>query len=168
MAEADPNFTQTSKRGNSLADGHLERSRLLDAFAKMEISINAFLAILKIEVCDTSPLGQRLGKIDGNVISRFGNPKFAQSVVANALKLNEERNSIVHAKLCGTSPSDKKQGWKFINAGNSRAEPLVLTSQDFQERIGNLITLANQFNQLKKQVPTPTSPAATSAKASAR
>jgi hypothetical protein len=167
MAEADPNLTPTSKRDKSLASGHLERSRLLDAFAKLEISINALLAQLKIEVCQTAPIGQRLGKIGEKELSCFGNPKFAQRAFANALVLAEERNSIVHAKLCGTSPSDQKQGWKFINTGNAQARPLVLTLEDFEERIRNLMTLANQFNQLKKQAQAPTSPAATSAKSSA-
>jgi hypothetical protein len=168
MAEADPNLTPLNKRATSLADGHLERSRLLDAFAKLEISINALLAHPRIDVSETAPLGQRLGKIGEKELSGFGNPKFAQRAFATALMFAEERNSIVHARLRGTSPSDRKQGWKFINAGNSQAKPLVLTSEDFKERIRNLTSLANQFNQLTKQAQAPVSPAATNAKSSAR
>lgn len=87
--------------------------------------------------------------IDESVVSGLKNPGLAEKIVNEALKLADMRNSIVHAKLRGTSQKDQKLGWKFINAGKTEPSPLVLTPDDFEQHSKAVNRLSLQFKQLK-------------------
>lgn len=156
---------QFGERPISAADqGHIWRSRLLDAFADLESNVIKLLAKGKGPFLPASaPLGQKieaLKELDMNQpLPKNCKPKLA-AICAEIMPMLEVRANIVHAKLV-MCDGDGIQYAKFCNTMNCDKpypEIRMLSGDDFDAFNKSIHRMSNQLRQILNPPSSPPQP----------
>jgi hypothetical protein len=144
MAEADP----PKEPSSSDEQGHVLRSRLLDAFARFERSI---MSAGEITGAKFSPRGPFLSKLDAfqKSCGQLSNAAKIEKLLVRARELNELRCDVVHSEMCVARHNDKQVYWIFANVSD-RGNPRALSATNFKKVSSQLNSLAKELDDQMK------------------
>lgn len=168
MAEADPRIAGIAPPApcvSSAERGHILRSQLLDAFARVELAVAALSASADIVVSSTAAFSQRISALKKGK-DAFHRPAAIDNLVIEAGEASKLRSTVVHAEMC---IAEHRQETIFIfrNVADL-THARTLTEADFKSETSKLRNLANRVSQQRLKAPAPAAPASSSAPASPR
>jgi hypothetical protein len=136
MAEADPQIRQAGS--TTRKDFDRERSKLLDAFARLEMAVSELLGCAG----NAASFGQKLERL-----STILEP----SLFEQASRLNDARNDVVHSvlRMIPGSPAYAI----YLNTTDTKSSlprPLMLTIKQHQQFVRDCETLGNE---VRKKLP---------------
>jgi hypothetical protein len=168
MAEAVPATKIQNESRVTLTEGHVLRSSFLDAMAVLESHLAQLMNKLGLDAKLSASLGQRL--------TELAESKYASKIERIRpclLEISSFRAKVAHSQLSivQTETSEPMLCFSVVPIGSYQATIIPVAAFRQEER--RVKQLANQLKQLAelpdpKRTQAPTSPAATSAKASAR
>jgi hypothetical protein len=144
MAEADP-FKAPSTNEEQ---GHVLRSKLLDAFARFERSL---MTAGETTGAKCSPRGPFLSRLDAvqKSCGQLSNVTKIKKLLDCARELNELRCDVVHSEMCLAKHIDKQVYWVFANVSD-RGNPRALSAAKFNEVTQQLKHLAKELEDQMK------------------
>jgi hypothetical protein len=145
------------ERAEIRREAQLLRGEFLDGFARLETSINSYLALLDVRPRPNAPFGQRMAALKA-ARERFRAPKKLDDRLAAIAVVAAFRADLVHSVLTVAHLWDGKQDqWllMFRNAGDVHKAPLIMSCDDLRKAVGRIETLAHQFSQQQLTATTP-------------
>ncbi len=136
----------------------------MDAFARVESAVVAYLIQLNEKCCPTAPLGQKMETLR-KARDRFQKPAKLDARLDKIAMLSTVRADVVHSVM---EIVQVREGeglrWLFMfrNSGDAERPVLLLSPETMRKVTGDLNTIAHQFSDQPLKPPAPAAPAAAS------